>query len=648
MVCYKNKTKHYSLILGIFFFLVFSSTSQNNSNQNQLLDSLKRRLSNVTGIEKIKVLSDLCYYTSSNAIDESIKYGNTACNLASDLKDSTLMASCMNDLCLSYYYKGNFDSCIILAEKAYAIRITKKLWRDAGASISKSAIGYYEKGNYAISLEKNLQAVDLFKKAEAFAEVYKLQNNIGSIYERNNQIDKAMEMHEESAAGALKLKDYEAYVTAKTNYAQNLQGLGKITEAKNIFNELVPICKQYCREEYMSQIYQSLGVNERMQGNTEKGLMFYIKAKEIYDRIGSLSGMSIINTNIGLCYVDLKKYKEAEQSLHLGLKQSKEIKSLLWQKKAYLGLYTLEHHKENYKLANTYLEMHQKINDSIYNQETQDKLGKLQIQYNLQQKENTILSQQNTITQNQLSLTKRNTFLFILISALVILLFIVIFIIQRNYINRKKSEISFQTKIQKERSRISKDLHDNMGAELTIISSAIDIKTHSIEKPKDKEDFEKISNQVRKAAALMRDTIWTVSEEKISMAQFGIKIREFAIRTFENKNIIIHFENTNSELNLSPESTLNLYRIAQEVINNTAKHSDAKNFYIENFSDANNIILILKDDGIGYDFASVEKGYGLNNMINRAKDISAKIDFERLENKYTQIKITLEKTSLWS
>ncbi|MDX2172087.1 MAG: histidine kinase [Bacteroidota bacterium] len=644
---FKNKSQHYPLILG-FFFLFISLVSSQNNNQDRLIDSLKKQLSHLEGVEKVKVLSDLCYYTSSNAIDESIKYGNRACNLAYELKDTLLMASCMNDLCLSYYYKGNFDSCIILAEKAYSIRLEKKLWRDAAASLSKVALGYYEKGNYAISLEKNLKAVLLFKKAGAFAEVYKLQNNIGSIYERNNQIDEAMRMRIESAEGALKLKDYEAYVTAKGNYAQNLQGLGKVKEARIILDELIPICKQYCREEYMSQIYQSLGVNERLQGNTKKGLEFYVKAKEIYDRIKSLSGMSIINTNIGLCYVDLKQYNEAEEYLKLGLQQSKEIQSLLWQKKAYLGLYTLEHSRENFKLANNYLELHQQINDSIYNIDTQDKLGKLQTEYDVKQKENTILSQQNTINQTKLEINKRNTYLIIVVSAFVILLLVALFIIQRNNINRKKSEINFQKQIQKERSRISKDLHDNMGAELTIISSAIDIKTHSIEKIKDKEDFEKISNQVRKATALMRDTIWTVSEEKISIAQFGIKIREFAIRTFENKNITIHFNNTTSQLNLSPESTLNLYRIAQEAINNTAKHANAKNFYIENFNDDRHIILILKDDGIGYDFTSVEKGYGLNNMINRAKDISAKIDFERLENKYTQIKITLDKTSLWS
>jgi signal transduction histidine kinase len=184
-----------------------------------------------------------------------------------------------------------------------------------------------------------------------------------------------------------------------------------------------------------------------------------------------------------------------------------------------------------------------------------------------------------------------------------------------------------------------------MGAELTIISSAIDIKAHGIEKEKDKEDLEIISDQVRKASALMRDTIWTISEEKISISQFGIKIKEFAERAFSQKNITVHFKNTNNELSLRPESTLNLFRIVQEIINNASKHSAAKNFYIENC--VNHLEINLRDDGRGFDIETAERGYGLNNIINRAKDINAKLDFEINKGEFTAINITLDRSSLW-
>ncbi len=639
MVCFRH-VRLLKFLSGIFLFFSLSCFPQD---LKHVIDSLEKKLPSLSGVAKVKALDDLGYYHSTSNVDLAIKYGNRAYELAKTLGDSLLIATTMNDVALSYYYKGGFDSCIILAEKAYMIRLAKKLWRDAGASLSKMGLGYYEKGKYDLSLEKNLLAVELLKKGGSDSEALKLMSNIGSIYERNNQLEEAKKMHIAAAEGALRVKDYESYVTAKCNYAIILSK-ADTKAAIAIYNELIPLSKKYCRVEFISQIYQSLGVAERRLGNTQKGLEYYLMAKEIYDRIGSLSGMSIINTNIGLVYTDLKKFKEAEEYLQLGLKQSQEIQSLLWQKKAYVGLYTLEHHKENFKQANYYLEMYQAINDSMYNIETQDKLSRLQTEFNLKEKENTILAQQNTISQNELALSKRNTLLVVIVSAFAVLLFVVIVIIQRNKLNRKKEEIIFQDKIQKERSRISKDLHDNMGAELTIISSAIDIKAHGIEKEKDRNDLEIISDQVRKASALMRDTIWTISDEKISIVQFGIKIKEFAERAFSQKNVTVHFNNTSNELSLRPESTLNLFRIVQEVINNASKHSGARNFYIYNC--VNGLEIILKDDGKGFDPEKAERGYGLNNISNRAKDINAKVDFH-IQNGSTAVHIKLDKSSLW-
>lgn len=636
MVYFKHALK---FLTGIFLFFGFTCLSQD---VKHTIDSLERQLPSLSGTAKVKALDDLGYYHSTSDPELAVKYGNRAYELSKTLGDSLLMATCMNDVALSYYFKGNFDSCIIFAEKAYQIRNSKQQWRDAGASMSKVALGYYEKGKYDLSLEKNLIAVELLKKAGSTAEVLKLQNNIGSIYERNNQFEEAKKMYNAAAEGALTVKDYDGYVSAKCNYAIILSKSDP-KAAIALYEELIPVCKKYCREEYISQIYQSMGVSERRLGNIKKGLEYYLMAKEIYDRIGATSGMSIINTNIGLCYIDLKNYEQAEQYLKLGLKQSQEIQSLLWQKKAYLGLYSLEHYKGNFKEANYYLEMYQVVNDSLYNQETQDKLSKLQTEYNLKEKENTILTQQNTITQNELALNKRNTLLTIIIAGFAGLLFVIILVVQRNNINRKKSEIEFKNKIQDERSRISKDLHDNMGAELTIISSSLDIKAHGIEKEKDKHDLEAISDQVRRASALMRDTIWTISEEKISLVQFGLKTKEFADRVFAQKNVHVHFKNTSSEFSLRPESTLNLFRIVQEVINNSSKHSGAKNFYIENC--VNDLEIKLSDDGTGFDMEKAEKGYGLNNIMNRAKDIHAQIDFQTAKG--TSITIRLDKNSFW-
>lgn len=636
LIPYKNVFK--AAICLLFFLFPFQTKSQN-------IDSLEKSLSKLKGREKVLALADLCYYTSSSQINKSIIYGNRALNLASELKDTALIASCENDLALSYFFKGNFDSCIILAEKAYDKRLHLKKWRDAGASLSKSALAYYEKGNYDQSLTKYLKSLDLFKKANASAEAGKLQNNIGSIYERNNQLEEAKKMYLGATSFAEKEKDYEGYVMFKSNYAIILQKQGQVNEAIKIFTELIPVCETYCREEYMSQLFQAIGVCYRRLGDTKKGLEYYLKAKAIYEKIGSLTGESVININIGNCYADLKLFNEAEAHLRKGLDQAIETGNLQWQKLAYQGLYDMERLRGNFKDATNYLEKYSAINDSIYNEKTQEQLSKLQTLYNVQQKENTILSQEKEITEGKLEISRRNNLLIVLFTGLVLIISAGIFLYLKNKLKRRKELLAFQEKIQKERSRISKDLHDNMGAELTIISSALDIKAYDTEKQSDKKDLETISEQVRKASALMRDTIWTVSEEKISLTQFSLKVKEFAERTFVPKKIAVHFTNGNSEKYLRPESTLNLFRMVQEVINNAAKHSDAGNFYIDCFTGGKNEIQ-LRDDGVGYNTGEVSEGYGLRNIINRAKDIGAVVTTSS-SGKGTVVIIQITEDSIW-
>jgi signal transduction histidine kinase len=244
--------------------------------------------------------------------------------------------------------------------------------------------------------------------------------------------------------------------------------------------------------------------------------------------------------------------------------------------------------------------------------------------YSVAEKENTILNQKVTISESELAISKRNTQIFILVGVLLLLLLATAFILQRNRLKRKEAEAAFQKKVQEERTRISRDLHDNMGAELTIISSQLDIKASGVSNVNDQKDIEKISDQVRKASALMRDTIWTVSTENISIDQLGLKIKEFAERAFASKQVKLHFENTKQKWNLSPEHTLNIYRICQEIINNASKHSQCSNFYIEILQGNDNIE--LRDDGKGFVETEIEKGYGLNNLFTRASEANSKLE----------------------
>ncbi len=613
--------------------------------QAQNTDSLINLLPRLKGKEKAQALIDICYSLSFNDVNTALLYGNKALQMAYEINEPVFIASCQNDLALSYYLKGNYDSCIYLAEQAYKVRMANKLWRDAGASLSKVANGLYEQGKYDESLEKNLSALELFRKSNSKADAAKLLNNIGSIYERNNQLKEAGEMYKQSAETSLELKDYDGYVSAQCNYGVIFNKTGQPKEALKVYKEIIPICIKYSRKEFLSQIYQAMGVAERAMGNLQEGLNYYLKAKDIYEQLGSLNGMAIIYHNIGNCYGDLKRYDLALEYLNKALLYAREAKILLWQKLIYHSLYELYTQKEDYKKANEFLENYVAINDSIYNEETQNQLSKLQTQYNLKEKELTILNQENTIIQKQAALSQKNNYLLASILVTVVLLLSLLVFLYKRKAERRNAELSLQQSLQNERSRIARDLHDNLGAELTVISSLIDVKAYATENKAEKSELDQISDQVRKASSLMRDTIWTVSEEKISSQKFASKVHEFAERVLKPVNIQVNFSVGNSDFYLKPEATLQLFRITQEIINNAAKYSNAKLFIISCFKKSV-FVLELSDNGKGMDLNKSTDGFGIQNIKARAKDIGAKLELESTHKKGTSYIIELSPNNI--
>jgi signal transduction histidine kinase len=93
---------------------------------------------------------------------------------------------------------------------------------------------------------------------------------------------------------------------------------------------------------------------------------------------------------------------------------------------------------------------------------------------------------------------------------------------------------------------------------------------------------------------------------------------------------------SNEDFELGPLLALNLFRIAQEALTNILKYADAKHVHIE----ISNKVLKISDDGKGFDIEKVKKGYGLNNMESRAKEMNASYSISSSENG-TEIKILL-------
>lgn len=209
--------------------------------------------------------------------------------------------------------------------------------------------------------------------------------------------------------------------------------------------------------------------------------------------------------------------------------------------------------------------------------------------------------------------------------------------------NEERVREVYESKIKllEEKERISRDLHDHVGSQLTVVSSTIDRAIYLANNEAIDEHFlDKISSNVREATQSLRDTIWATQSEELSLNQLYIRIKTYAERVLK-QGIILETKADNAEDIINAKQALEVFRIVQEALQNILKHADADLVQI-NLGYQNNVLeLVIEDNGKGFitsDQGS-ERSYGLVNMKKRAKLLNAEISIWGEVQKGTKIRL---------
>jgi PAS domain S-box-containing protein len=177
-----------------------------------------------------------------------------------------------------------------------------------------------------------------------------------------------------------------------------------------------------------------------------------------------------------------------------------------------------------------------------------------------------------------------------------------------------------------ERRAIGKELHDNIGQQLTTIKLFLDYAKSTA--------GGETADMVNMALKAVGDVINDVRSISRSLVPFTLKdlgliesINELVDTFLRTRMLNIEFEHAGFAEDVIPENQkLSLFRIVQEQLNNIVKHSGAKNVFIKLFSKANELVLQISDDGKGFDPACLHKGIGILNIKNRAELFNGKAE----------------------
>ena len=251
------------------------------------------------------------------------------------------------------------------------------------------------------------------------------------------------------------------------------------------------------------------------------------------------------------------------------------------------------------------------------------------------------------------TLQKRKTLLWTSAVGLVALVFIG-FLLARNFrqtqkmqeqsLKTMKAEEELQRKmfVEKERSRIATDMHDDLGAGLSTIRFLSEkVKRNSFSEVT-KNDTDKIVFNSNELMQKMNEIIWAMNEKNDTLEDLLFYARSYAVEYCEENNLLCetHLPETVPTCFISGEIRRNVFLTIKESLHNIIKHAAANKVSI-NFSVDKILMITIKDDGQGMTKNKLQEGNGLRNMKKRIESVGGTFDVQNKNGVLVEMSIPL-------
>jgi signal transduction histidine kinase len=489
---------------------------------------------------------------------------------------------------LGYYLKG-----LKIAEKVQDPRLLGMIYNNIG--LTKVQLKQYD------------EALSDFKKGLEYAEIsddirlpFNLENNIGLIYN-----DK---------------KDYEKAILHYENTLERAKKLGFPS--------------------YLSVSYVNLSNSHNQLGNHELSITLADSALKIMIEIDDRRNIPKTFFLKATAFLDLGNTREALDFVLKGLDFADNEQFLENSVGGYRLKAKILEAMKNYQGAYDAFKLYHELSDSLYKLGNTQKFQELQMAYNKEKSEAELQQERTKSSMLEKEAELKKSRMFIIISTLIFILIVGVGGLYLRYvrITRKQQREFTQkliTSVDNERSRISKDLHDDIGQSLSVVKSKVNLFSKG-----QLTSLEGIDEEI----GLLIDQTRSISHslhpsylEKIGLKRSIISLLD---KIEKSTDLITSYEIHNDIDSTDITIQTQLYRITQESINNSIKHADAKSIRVILSKTNSEWLYTYQDNGKGFEINEENgNGIGMQTIKERALKIGGKIQFQSQKGKGFKLSI---------
>jgi signal transduction histidine kinase len=594
---------------------------------NQLILKVKKQNNNL--LHGNALYNIAIYYEKNNLFDSSLYMLKEARRIAKG-EDKKLDANIEETMGANYFKKSQIDTSLICFEKALKMQYAVNDSNHILSVLNNLGILYSIKGNVNKGQDYFIKCLKIHEAKGDSIAITRSYINLGLVMLKAKLLNKAHFYLQRAISIALTTKDTINLINGYRNIGVTYEKEKKYDLA---INENLKALK-YINDKNISQrasVEQALSSCYLLKNDYLKALEYLLPALKVKEMLGQQEAVSGLLINLASIKLNMGQFEEAIVAATKASNLADETESTETKMNAaeiLLGCYIKTGNTK--KAFDMYNEVFV-LNDSVYNMNLSNSIADIQVKYETEKKEqeNELLQKENNL--NQSKLETRNRTIIILVFAIVLIGVVIVWRINTSKLKKKELELEASQKIQKEKERISRDLHDNVGGQLSYVLYSLDDLDHT-DTSKRNEIKTNINESVRSVIQNLRETIWAINDESLTINDLSDKLKVYSRSMFKNSNTKIVFsENIESDIILNSLVGLNLYRICQEIINNAFKYSNATQlkFTINSNEKAT---IVIEDDGNGFDLNEQSEGFGLKNIHDRAQEIGASVTISAIKN----------------
>ncbi len=424
-------------------------------------------------------------------------------------------------------------------------------------------------------------------------------SNLANIHHRLGHFEKASIYFDSAFYSANNQNEQTNMLFRKVMF---LTSNNKRPEAIKVFEQFVPqMNPDSVSSEYRALLYFAGGDLYFNTGNYQKAEAYLLKAQSLGSSLTNNDRRAVLH-RLATLYYKLKDYKKA------------------------YDLHYLVH----------------KLIDSVKSKDVLLKVNELETRYRTAEKDKKLAEQQLSIIKIR-EQSNRDKMIGGSIVAALIISFLILFVRNQRLTSRKEIE-RLQAVIEgeeKERGRLSRELHDGVNSSLAATKSYLQAMEHLYPDIAQDDPFLKVKQLLLSTATEVRSIAHNLSPNILMANGLKYAIEDFCSNLFD-RTVAVEVSSFGIEQNFSQHTSLYLYRIAQELLHNVYKHAQATQVTITIGADDREIFLTIEDNGIGLEATVKQKtGIGLENLKQRINSRNGHITIEAKKTKGTIAHVTL-------